>query len=142
VRSEDSVLVQSVDLGSGQEAWRSLSCLTDSTEQSAPVNFDLSNRVGSPFGLNLTFTRHGIIYCTYFTRTGQTTEGHRQDTSAHRADRQRSFARVPLHRLQYHSDSRDVAYNAGLRRGGMCAWLLRQRRKHADLHAGRRRVLL
>lgn len=50
MRSEDSVLVQSVDLGSGQEAWRSLSCLTDSTEQSAPVNFDLSNRVGeSPF---------------------------------------------------------------------------------------------
>lgn len=45
MRSEDSVLVQSVDLGSGQEAWRSLSCLTDSTEQSAPVNFDLSNRV-------------------------------------------------------------------------------------------------
>lgn len=45
VRSEDSVLMQSVDLGSGQEAWRSLSCLTDSTEQSAPVNFDLSNRV-------------------------------------------------------------------------------------------------
>lgn len=45
MRSEDSVLVQSVDLGSGQEGWRSISCLTDSTEQSAPVNFDLSNRV-------------------------------------------------------------------------------------------------
>jgi len=56
MRSEDSVLVQSVDLGSGQEAWRSLSCLTDSTEQSAPVNFDLSNRVRLRFlsGLNLT----------------------------------------------------------------------------------------
>ncbi|XP_020292489.1 transmembrane protein 94 isoform X2 [Pseudomyrmex gracilis] len=51
VRSEDSVLVQSVDLGSGQEAWRSLSCLTDSTEQSAPVNFDLSNRAKLPRGI-------------------------------------------------------------------------------------------
>lgn len=49
MRSEDSVLVQSVDLGSGQEAWRSLSCLTDSTEQSAPVNFDLSNRVSQRY---------------------------------------------------------------------------------------------
>ncbi|KAL6424026.1 hypothetical protein ACFW04_009732 [Cataglyphis niger] len=51
MRSEDSVLVQSVDLGSGQEAWRSLSCLTDSTEQSAPVNFDLSNRAKLPRGI-------------------------------------------------------------------------------------------
>ncbi|KAK0084269.1 hypothetical protein PV325_007343 [Microctonus aethiopoides] len=52
MRSEDSVLVQSVDLASGQEAWRSLSCLTDSTEQSAPVNFDLSNRAKLPRGIN------------------------------------------------------------------------------------------
>ncbi|XP_076621551.1 transmembrane protein 94-like protein l(2)k05819 isoform X4 [Colletes latitarsis] len=52
VKSEDSVLVQSVDLGSGQEAWRSLSCLTDSTEQSAPVNFDLSNRAKLPRGID------------------------------------------------------------------------------------------
>ncbi|OXU20778.1 hypothetical protein TSAR_005268 [Trichomalopsis sarcophagae] len=52
VRSEDSVLVQSIDLGSGQEAWRSLSCLTDSTEQSAPVNFDLSNRAKLPRGID------------------------------------------------------------------------------------------
>ncbi|XP_015590634.1 transmembrane protein 94 isoform X3 [Cephus cinctus] len=52
VRSEDSVLVQSVDLGSGQEAWRSLSCLTDSTEQSAPVNFDMSNRAKLPRGID------------------------------------------------------------------------------------------
>ncbi|XP_076680619.1 transmembrane protein 94-like protein l(2)k05819 isoform X4 [Andrena cerasifolii] len=52
VRSEDSVLMQSVDLGSGQEAWRSLSCLTDSTEQSAPVNFDLSNRAKLPRGID------------------------------------------------------------------------------------------
>ncbi|KAK0168024.1 hypothetical protein PV327_001865 [Microctonus hyperodae] len=52
IRSEDSVLVQSVDLASGQEAWRSLSCLTDSTEQSAPVNFDLSNRAKLPRGID------------------------------------------------------------------------------------------
>lgn len=52
LRSEDSVLVQSVDLESGQEAWRSLSCLTDSTEQSAPVNFDLSNRAKLPRGID------------------------------------------------------------------------------------------
>lgn len=25
--------------------WQSLSCLTDSTEHSAPINFDMSNRV-------------------------------------------------------------------------------------------------
>lgn len=55
VRSEDSVLVQSVDLGSGQEAWRSLSCLTDSTEQSAPVNFDLSNRVSFSYKKGLEY---------------------------------------------------------------------------------------
>lgn len=30
---------------SPHEQWQSLSCLTDSTEQSAPVNFDMSNRV-------------------------------------------------------------------------------------------------
>ncbi|XP_046427153.1 transmembrane protein 94 isoform X1 [Neodiprion fabricii] len=52
MQSEDSVLVQSVDLGSGQEAWRSLSCLTDSTEQSAPVNFDMSNRAKLPRGID------------------------------------------------------------------------------------------
>ncbi|XP_026481591.1 LOW QUALITY PROTEIN: transmembrane protein 94 [Ctenocephalides felis] len=34
-----------------QEAWRSLSCLTDSTEQSAPVNFDMSNRAKLPRGI-------------------------------------------------------------------------------------------
>ncbi|XP_047352774.1 transmembrane protein 94 isoform X3 [Vespa velutina] len=52
VRSENSVLMHSVDLGSGQEAWRSLSCLTDSTEQSAPVHFDLSNRAKLPRGID------------------------------------------------------------------------------------------
>ncbi|KAJ8664808.1 hypothetical protein QAD02_006470 [Eretmocerus hayati] len=52
LRSEDSVLVQSIELGSGAEAWRSLSCLTDSTEQSAPVNFDLSNRAKLPRGID------------------------------------------------------------------------------------------
>ncbi|XP_044020998.1 transmembrane protein 94 isoform X3 [Aphidius gifuensis] len=52
IKSDDSVLVQSVDLGCGQEIWRSLSCLTDSTEQSAPVNFDLSNRAKLPRGID------------------------------------------------------------------------------------------
>lgn len=59
IKSEDSVLVQSVELGSGQEAWRSLSCLTDSTEQSAPVNFDLSNRVSITYIKN----NNGTINC-------------------------------------------------------------------------------
>lgn len=35
---------EGLDMGHS-EAWQSLSCLTDSTEQSAPVNFDMSNRV-------------------------------------------------------------------------------------------------
>lgn len=61
MRSEDSVLVQSVDLGSGQEGWRSISCLTDSTEQSAPVNFDLSNRV-SRFLFRLSFISQYVIF--------------------------------------------------------------------------------
>ncbi|KAK7869540.1 hypothetical protein R5R35_002309 [Gryllus longicercus] len=51
VTSQDSVLVHSVDLTPQQEAWRSLSCLTDSTEQSAPVNFDLRNRAKLPRGI-------------------------------------------------------------------------------------------
>ena len=43
--SQDSVLVQSMELPSQQDTWHSLSCLTDSTEQSAPINFIMSNRV-------------------------------------------------------------------------------------------------
>lgn len=35
-----------------QDAWRSLSCLTDSTEQSAPINFDMSNRAKLPRGID------------------------------------------------------------------------------------------
>lgn len=35
----------SKDSAMEDENYRSLSCLTDSTEQSAPVNFDMSNRV-------------------------------------------------------------------------------------------------
>lgn len=66
MRSEDSVLVQSVDLGSGQEAWRSLSCLTDSTEQSAPVNFDLSNRV-SRFSISFKINKRlGAAFIDFF----------------------------------------------------------------------------
>uniref|UniRef100_A0A1B6JBX6 Uncharacterized protein n=1 Tax=Homalodisca liturata TaxID=320908 RepID=A0A1B6JBX6_9HEMI len=34
------------------DAWQSLSCLTDSTEQSAPVNFDMSNRAKLPRGID------------------------------------------------------------------------------------------
>lgn len=62
-KSDDSVLAQSVDLGSGHEAWRSLSCLTDSTEQSAPVNFDLSNRVSRKFSnINSCKTKYNVIF--------------------------------------------------------------------------------
>ncbi|KAL1497616.1 hypothetical protein ABEB36_008545 [Hypothenemus hampei] len=32
--------------------WQSLSCLTDSTEQSAPINFDMSNRAKLPRGID------------------------------------------------------------------------------------------
>ncbi|XP_063240300.1 transmembrane protein 94 isoform X2 [Bacillus rossius redtenbacheri] len=49
--SQDSVLMRSVDLSSQPETWRSLSCLTDSTEQEAPVNFDMSNRANLPRGI-------------------------------------------------------------------------------------------
>lgn len=49
--SKDSMFVQSVDLTSQPDPCRSLSVLTDSTEQSAPVNFDMSNRVS----VNLNF---------------------------------------------------------------------------------------
>lgn len=34
-----------MEMGAVTHEWQSLSCLTDSTEQSAPVNFDMSNRV-------------------------------------------------------------------------------------------------
>lgn len=36
-----------------EENCRSLSGFTDSTEQSAPINFDMSNRVSIPFFLCL-----------------------------------------------------------------------------------------
>jgi hypothetical protein len=39
--------VHSMEFASQQDTWRSLSCLTDSTEQSAPINFIMSNRVRS-----------------------------------------------------------------------------------------------
>lgn len=41
--STDSLLAEGGD--SPADACRSLSCLTDSTDHSAPVNFDMSNRV-------------------------------------------------------------------------------------------------
>ncbi|XP_065338638.1 transmembrane protein 94 isoform X2 [Cloeon dipterum] len=49
--SKDSMFVQSVDLTSQPDPCRSLSVLTDSTEQSAPVNFDMSNRAKLPRGI-------------------------------------------------------------------------------------------
>jgi hypothetical protein len=51
--SKDSMFVQSVDLTSQPDPCRSLSVLTDSTEQSAPVNFDMSNRVSKNAKLSL-----------------------------------------------------------------------------------------
>uniref|UniRef100_A0A1B6BXT8 Cation-transporting P-type ATPase C-terminal domain-containing protein n=1 Tax=Clastoptera arizonana TaxID=38151 RepID=A0A1B6BXT8_9HEMI len=39
-------------LNSNCDGWQSLSCLTDSTEQSAPVNFDMSNRAKLPRGID------------------------------------------------------------------------------------------
>lgn len=43
--SQESVQIQTVDLNYPPHDWQSLSCLTDSTEHSAPINFDMSNRV-------------------------------------------------------------------------------------------------
>ncbi|XP_026281983.1 transmembrane protein 94 isoform X2 [Frankliniella occidentalis] len=48
--SQDSVALNEGQ--PNQEAWRSLSCLTDSTEQSAPINFDMSNRAKLPRGID------------------------------------------------------------------------------------------
>ncbi|XP_069685217.1 transmembrane protein 94 isoform X2 [Periplaneta americana] len=50
--SQDSVLVQSMDLPCHQDTWHSLSCLTDSTEQSAPINFVMYNRAKLPRGID------------------------------------------------------------------------------------------
>ena len=41
--SHDSVQIHN-EINTSHD-WQSLSCLTDSTEQSAPINFDMSNRV-------------------------------------------------------------------------------------------------
>lgn len=43
--SQESIQLQTVDLNYPNHDWQSLSCLTDSTEHSAPINFDMSNRV-------------------------------------------------------------------------------------------------
>lgn len=42
-KSQDSIQLQ--ETCTTQHDWQSLSCLTDSTEHSAPINFDMSNRV-------------------------------------------------------------------------------------------------
>ncbi|KAK4874485.1 hypothetical protein RN001_013845 [Aquatica leii] len=44
--------LQGADANSTTHEWQSLSCLTDSTEQSAPINFDLSNRAKLPRGID------------------------------------------------------------------------------------------
>ncbi|CAB3253813.1 unnamed protein product [Arctia plantaginis] len=51
-RSADSLLDdEENEEGSPADACRSLSCLTDSTDHSAPVNFDMSNRAKLPRGI-------------------------------------------------------------------------------------------
>lgn len=49
-----------------QEGWQSLSCLTDSTEQSAPINFDMSNRVCF-YSSYLFCTKHSLVILLLFT---------------------------------------------------------------------------
>ncbi|XP_066253701.1 transmembrane protein 94 isoform X1 [Euwallacea similis] len=49
VASQESVPVHAE---STTHDWQSLSCLTDSTEQSAPINFDMSNRAKLPRGID------------------------------------------------------------------------------------------
>jgi len=43
-----------VEIEKNGEEWHSLSCMSDSTDQSAPVNFDMYNRVNIPIN-TLTF---------------------------------------------------------------------------------------
>ncbi|XP_019880978.2 transmembrane protein 94 isoform X2 [Aethina tumida] len=49
IASQESVHMQSEV---NTHDWQSLSCLTDSTEQSAPINFDMSNRAKLPRGID------------------------------------------------------------------------------------------
>ncbi|CAH2037908.1 unnamed protein product, partial [Iphiclides podalirius] len=50
-QSTDSLLGECEGAESPADACRSLSCLTDSTDHSAPVNFDMSNRAKLPRGI-------------------------------------------------------------------------------------------
>lgn len=61
---------QGTDVNSGLHDWQSLSCLTDSTEQSVPINFDMSNRV------SVKVLRYKII-CISFVILGKTTKRYR-----------------------------------------------------------------
>jgi hypothetical protein len=72
--SKDSMFVQSVDLTSQPDPCRSLSVLTDSTEQSAPVNFDMSNRVSVNWNYLWAFFKLGNI-------SGEITKGHRKHST-------------------------------------------------------------
>ncbi|KAI4456515.1 hypothetical protein MML48_8g00014295 [Holotrichia oblita] len=49
-KSQDSIQMQ--ETYTTQHDWQSLSCLTDSTEHSAPINFDMSNRAKLPRGID------------------------------------------------------------------------------------------
>lgn len=53
----------SKDSAMEDENCRSLSGFTDSSEQSAPVNFDMSNRVGEQFlKINIILTKRNVLF--------------------------------------------------------------------------------
>lgn len=50
--SRDSILndnINVVDIEKNEDEWHSLSCMSDSTDQSVPVNFDMYNRVNMTY---------------------------------------------------------------------------------------------
>lgn len=55
----EQLVVSDEDIGGGSESeslkghdWQSLSCLTDSTDRTVPINFDMSNRAKLPRGID------------------------------------------------------------------------------------------
>lgn len=59
--SRDTLLdenINTVEIEKNGEEWHSLSCISDSTDQSVPVNFDMYNRVS--------ITVYNIIHYKYF----------------------------------------------------------------------------
>lgn len=77
------------------ENCRSLSGFTDSTEQSAPVNFDMSNRVSASLSIPIRICR--II--SDVISTGKTSKGHRKYPAAFGKCRQRTVTGIVVHRL-------------------------------------------